>query len=509
MTMLKPKKKEDDAPQQPTRLRMPTESAIRDYEGIKALLEDAKEKRGCLIELPWANGPDSRFVLTVQWEKHMNEPVWTLYEETNSGSRTVWCQPFPPSDMSFMFDVLTMSTGATASLESAIPENLRPSEETLQKLEQEKLENENAANHKKLSRSDAPDRAALPQARPSSAPAPAPAPAPSPAPAQAPAPQQAMPPPMPPGMPPHGYPMPIAPPMPMPPPMPYPPGYAYPPMPQQFPPGYPAPPAPLQYPGSVTPPHGYPLPPQPQGQGGWGMPAQQTHTGMPAQQTHTGMPAINPSIDPISDPGLPNQMNNFLQKAPGILLGSLLTDAGLITEPTLEAALKIQELVRAGRLDPTRATELLKLFYSMGSAIEEYIDPADLKKPDAAKKPNAQPTAPASAEQRRAAGSNQPKELTSALDLLIKAGLITQNDIKTANAVRAKHGGDLRMILQAAGKADTKTLDAAVVCVDLERQGLMKMEQCVILLNYCSRSRVGFDEAIDELGWPNPRKQRR
>jgi hypothetical protein len=34
----------------------------------------------------------------------------------------------------------------------------------------------------------------------------------------------------------------------------------------------------------------------------------------------------------------------------------------------------------------------------------------------------------------------------------------------------------------------------------------MKVEQCIIALNYCSRSRVGFDAALEELGWPNPRK---
>lgn len=33
----------------------------------------------------------------------------------------------------------------------------------------------------------------------------------------------------------------------------------------------------------------------------------------------------------------------------------------------------------------------------------------------------------------------------------------------------------------------------------------MKTEQCVIVLNYCNRSRVGFDEAIDELNWENPK----
>lgn len=186
---------------------------------------------------------------------------------------------------------------------------------------------------------------------------------------------------------------------------------------------------------------------------------------------------------------------DLLQKRPNVLLGALLTRAELITEPTLEAALKVQDLVRAGRISTNRAPEILKLFFSMGASIEDYIDPSDFltgkgAKADAAKK----------------APAVDLKELRQAFDLLIKSGLLTEDDIKTSNEVREKHGGDIRNILQAAGKVDSKTMSAAMICASLVKASSMKVEQCIIALNYCSRSRVGFDEALEELRWENPRK---
>ena len=103
----------------------------------------------------------------------------------------------------------------------------------------------------------------------------------------------------------------------------------------------------------------------------------------------------------------------------------------------------------------------------------------------------------------------EDKETQAAFKLLEQAGLLTQDDIKTAQGVRGKHGGDLVSILEAAQKLDNQTLEAAKICNSFEKEGSLKLEQCVILLNYCSRSRVSFDEAISELNWKNPRNAKR
>ena len=386
---------------------------------------------------------NQKFTLTVKWEKGAFNPIWTLYEESDSDSRTVWSQPFAPSDMDFMYDVLSMSAGAGASPDSKIPENLKP-------LPEEETDESDKKSGKTADKGSAKVEKPEVEAKPAQKEAP---------PQNAPFPQQQQ---MPPQM---GYPMP--------------PGYVYGPIPMP-PPGYGGP--------AYMPP-GTPYPQAPTNWNFGSPPA--TASGITAR------------IDPAAVGASPPSME-YLEKRPGILIGSLLIEAELITEPTLEAALKIQELVKQGRLSTTRAPEILKMFFSMGPSIEDYIDPSDLKAVEAPK------PAPAPSLQPRSTGPQAPnKDLSLALSLLIKAGVLKEADVNMANQVRAKHGGDIRNILQAAGKFDHKTIDAALICVDLERRGALKVEQCIIALNYCSRSRVGFDEAIDELGWENPRKQKK
>jgi hypothetical protein len=449
MSILRPKKPSESHTNIPSRLRLPVESSFRDLKGIKELLATADEKRGCQVELPWESGHKNlKFILTVKWEKGAFNPIWTLYEETEHSSKTVWSQPFAPSDMDFMYDVLSMSAGAAAAPDSKIPDDLKPPPPEEVEAEEAKKaaaktekapvpRTEKAEPEAKPAAKEAPQQAAPPQQH------------------APPFPQQQMPPQM-------GYPMP--------------PGYVYAPVPMP-PPGYGGP--------AYMPP-GTPYPaPQPN----WGY-------GAPPSGTTSG---ITPRIDPVSEGSSAPPAMNYLEKRPGILIGSLLTEAELITEPTLEAALKIQELVRQGRLTATRAPEILKMFFSMGPSIEDYIDPSDLKPIETKAAPSLQPR-----------GAQPPnKDMSLALSMLIKAGILKENDVKMANQVRQKHGGDIKNILQAAGKFDSKTIDAALICIDMERRGVMKLEQCIIALNFCSRSRVGFDEALDELGWENPRKQKK
>jgi hypothetical protein len=458
MSFLKPRKAEPSQTNIPTRMFLPTESSIRDLKGIKDLLATAGDKRGCLVELPWTTDVASQlFTLTVQWDKSAMNPIWTLYEKNETESKTVWSQPFSPGEMDFMYDVLAFSAGGASKSSVQIPDSLKPG-----------FSAEQDADDKGKAEA-APAKTVATAEKSPAAPS---ANAPVDVPAQAP-----------------NYPQP-GPPMGYPPGMAMPPGYPYPPM--QMPPY--APPPGMPY---GAPPYGQPMmtpPPYP-------MPPQNWQYNSPAPMPGTA-PGIVPNIDPAAGfaPSMPNAVD-MLEKKPGILIGSLLTKAELITEPTLEAALKIQDLVKNGRLTPERAPEILKMLFSMGASIEDYIDPKDLLTVDAKKAPGGQAA--------RDTGIKAPREVSMlAYDLLIKAGLLKEEDLNAAQKVCAKHGGNIKSVLEAAGKSDGKTVEAAFICVDLERQGVMKVEKCIIALNYCSRSRVTFDEAMEELGWDNPHKSK-
>ena len=383
--------------------------------------------------------------------------MWSLFEENESGSKALWSQQWSPADLELMYDMIAMACDPQGTITAQIPDDLKPQEE--QPPEETKPAKADSAA---VSDTNIPVAPAAP----------------------------------PPGMTPYPPPYAYGYPAPMPYPMPYP----------AYPPGYPAPPG---YPPAA--PQGYP-PPAPQA---YPSPAPQPAAAQPAPPPTPATPSIDPAGQ--AQAAIPIDMN-LLQKRPNITLGTLLTEAELITDPTLQAALKIQDLVRSGRLSSSRAPEILKLFFSMGAAIEDYIDPSDFignkggAKSDQPKSQPSQPGAPRQASQpsqpdpAKKPVSPEVMEIRQAFDLLIKSSLLTDDDIKTANEVRKKHGGDIRNILQAAGKVDSKTMQAAMICGNLVKNNLMKVEQCIIALNYCSRSRVGFDEAMEELHWENPRK---
>ena len=153
-------------------------------------------------------------------------------------------------------------------------------------------------------------------------------------------------------------------------------------------------------------------------------------------------------------------------------------------------------MVEEGLIPVTLAPRALYGFHTKGQAIGEYLpDFESVVLPGAEKKDAPKP---------RPVGDLKP-----VYDLIQKAGILTESDMTTALGVRKKHGGELIQILESAKKLDKKTFEAAIACQPLIREGLMKLEQCIIALNYCHRSRVDFDTALEEMDSPNPRKLRK
>jgi hypothetical protein len=152
----------------------------------------------------------------------------------------------------------------------------------------------------------------------------------------------------------------------------------------------------------------------------------------------------------------------------------LLVRAGLLSQPCLEAALKLNERARQGRITLDQAAEALARAATRGGRLDdEDGDAAPAPKPlDAARK---------------------------VVDLLLRSGLIGEDDVKIAAGVKAKHGGDSGEILVSAGQIDQVTLKAARRCQEFIDQGRLKFEQAIIALHYCQRMRSELDEALREL----------
>jgi hypothetical protein len=471
--MFKPRKEEPINPSQAGKITMPVESGMPKSSVIKAQMDEANKRRGSTVEQAWTTSkPDQKFLLMCKWEGGAANPVWTLYEETSEESKMHFSQAFDSSDFTMMYDVICMTVPSDSSF--AIPDALKPS--------------------------DKPSRGSSDGPKPASQ-TPLPSSFPTPSPygsgsgggfAPSPTPGFAPPPPPPPPSPYPSYPQnyPQQQQQPQQQPMPYPPQ----PAPQQMQPAQ-YNPAPLNQPSPWQ--QGYPQSAPPQ-QGYAPSAPPQNAPYAPSQSSSTGgfSAQINPGLEKSS---LNSTYSDLMHKQANVLLGTLLFESELINQNTLDAALKVQELVRENQMSPAQASDVLKRHHMMGASIAEYLAPEDFdlgRKPSAKSPTNAKPTA-----------STEKVQLQqSAFDILQKAGLLKEEDLKTATAVRSKHGGDMPSILQAAGKLDATTYLAAETCIPLIKKGAMKVEQCIIALNYCNRSRVDFDSAMDELGWENPRK---
>jgi serine/threonine protein kinase len=92
----------------------------------------------------------------------------------------------------------------------------------------------------------------------------------------------------------------------------------------------------------------------------------------------------------------------------------------------------------------------------------------------------------------------------SASDLLVEAGIISPEDMSSANAIKGQLGGDAAAILVANGMIEHNVFDAANRCKSLIREGHLSSAHATILIKYCQRSKVDFERAVTDLGWNLP-----
>ncbi len=156
------------------------------------------------------------------------------------------------------------------------------------------------------------------------------------------------------------------------------------------------------------------------------------------------------------------------------LFGQILTQSGMIDKTSLEAALSLQEMVLKGLLDKAQASEVLRQVSKDGTSIMQVAQ--ELKFFDA-----------------------DPEQAAAIINLLTNAGLIDDHSVQKALARNQEFKGDPVKALLADGIIDRELYGSTLELLQrLEGQEL-KIEQCIILLQWCQRSRCSIDEAMQEL----------
>lgn len=263
------------------------------------------------------------------------------------------------------------------------------------------------------------------------------------------------------------------------------------------PPGHPPQPGYPQQPGYPAqpqyPPQGYP---QIQNTGQYPVFNPPTGTGQyppfnPMPTTATGQyPPYNPGpygppqgYPPpnVQPPAPAAPFADLISKSPKTMLGNMFVEAGILPEPALEAALKLQELMRQGLLTDDGAIEALKYAANHDGQLEESLE----KKYWAVK-------------QKPKIGQ-APQDRLLPIDLIKEAGIVSEQDVQAAQNVRRKHGGEVANILVSAGKILPESLKAATRLVDLIIYGRMRQDVALSIIQRCQKQNCDIETACRDM----------
>ena len=157
-------------------------------------------------------------------------------------------------------------------------------------------------------------------------------------------------------------------------------------------------------------------------------------------------------------------------------IGQVLVECGYVSNDVLGSALKFQEMVGNGTLTAIQAAEALRQVSTRNISMAQAV--AELEN-----------------------SKKNSHENINLADFLKAARVVTEDDIKKAIETSARNSALIGKILLVSGFLNEQTLHAAMRALFLMREGILKMEQAVVALNYCQHNQVSFDDALDELGW--------
>lgn len=161
------------------------------------------------------------------------------------------------------------------------------------------------------------------------------------------------------------------------------------------------------------------------------------------------------------------------------LIGQILVDDGFIPKSALDAALKLQQLVADDKISGLQAADALRVVHSRQISVEQAI--------------------------RELTGKHteDQKQVTLA-ELLKMCGFVTDKDIQDATERVLQNPKITTQLFLSAGVLDEAILNAAMRCHYLLDKKALQIDQAIIALNYCQRSRISFDDTLEEFGWLPP-----
>jgi len=202
-------------------------------------------------------------------------------------------------------------------------------------------------------------------------------------------------------------------------------------------------------------------------------------------------------------------------------IGEILVNSGALPTKVMEAAVKLQEMARSRAITHQRVTELLRQVYATSGSLDDLL--VHVSQAPLVDKPIAKNRADQLIEDEGQVTKEEREKLkhvltlvkdftdadaaeraSQLLDLFVKASILTDDAVMAELRLTKNNSIDTVKSLLIKELVDPTTFEAAVACQKLIQLERLKVEQAVIALGYCSRSRVTLRDAICDLNWLIP-----
>ncbi|HMP50065.1 MAG TPA: hypothetical protein PKD05_00765 [Candidatus Melainabacteria bacterium] len=161
-------------------------------------------------------------------------------------------------------------------------------------------------------------------------------------------------------------------------------------------------------------------------------------------------------------------------------IGQILVESGLVGENVVEAALDLQDLIRANKISPNKAVDVLRRCNETGNSVAEELESFVAEIP---------------------AGNELPREDARLLELVHGLSFLSDSDLKKIVSELKGSGMNAEQYLVEHKLVSTSRLEAAKKCRVLLEGGVLTLEQSIFAVHMWLWSGGELEDVLREIGW--------
>ena len=161
-------------------------------------------------------------------------------------------------------------------------------------------------------------------------------------------------------------------------------------------------------------------------------------------------------------------------------IGQILVESGLVGENVVESALDLQDLIRANKISPNKAVDVLKRCDETGNSVAEELETFVAEVP---------------------AENDLPREDARLLELVHGLSFLSDSDLRKIVSELKGSGMNAEQYLVEHKLVSTSRLEAAKKCRVLLEGGVLTLEQSIFAVHMWLWSGGELEDVLREIGW--------